>query len=76
MAGLVLLINYMGLEKTNDNAFKRFVVLHAHECVPETEVKDEICQSDGCPTVSPGFLQYIKPIIDRSKKPVLLWIYE
>ena len=65
-----------GLEKTNDNAFKRFVVLHAHECVPESEVKDEICQSDGCPTVSTGFLQYLKPIIDRSPKPVLLWIYE
>lgn len=65
-----------GLDKTNDKAFERFVVLHAHECVPETEVKDEICQSDGCPTVSPGFLQYLKPIINTSKKPVLLWIYD
>ena len=65
-----------GLDKTNDNAFKRFVVLHAHECVPETEVEDEICQSDGCPTVAPGFLQQLKPIIDKSNKPVLLWIYE
>jgi len=44
-----------GLEETNSNAFKRFVVLHAHECVPETEVSDDICQSDGCPTVSPNF---------------------
>jgi len=65
-----------GLEKTNDNAFRRFVVLHAHECVPEAAVEDEICQSDGCPTVSTGLLQYIKPIIDASNKPVLLWIYE
>jgi hypothetical protein len=65
-----------GLEKTNDNAFQRFVVLHAHECVPESEVEDEICQSDGCPTVSSGLLQYIKPIIDVSNKPVLLWIYK
>ena len=65
-----------GLENTNDNAFKRYVVLHAHECVPESAVEDEICQSDGCPTVSTGFLQYIKPIIDRSQKPVLLWIYD
>jgi len=65
-----------GLDKTNDKAFERFVVLHSHECVPETEVKDDICQSDGCPTVSPGFLQYLKPIINASKKPVLLWIYE
>ena len=65
-----------GLDKTNNNAFKRFVVLHSHECVPGTEVQDEICQSDGCPTVSPQFLQQLKPIIDRSSKPILLWIYE
>jgi hypothetical protein len=65
-----------GLDKTNDKAFERFVVLHSHECVPETEVNDEICQSDGCPTVSPGFLQQLKPMIDKSEKPVLLWVYE
>ena len=65
-----------GLDKTNDNAFKRFVVLHSHECVPETEVQDEICQSDGCPTVSPQFLQQLKAVINRSSKPILLWIYE
>ena len=65
-----------GLDKTNDKAFERFVVLHSHECVPETEVKDDICQSDGCPTVSTGFLQWLKPVINASKKPVLLWVYE
>jgi hypothetical protein len=65
-----------GLDKTNDKAFARYVVLHSHACVPETEVTEEICQSDGCPTVSPGFLRQLKPIIQQSKKPVLLWIYE
>ena len=65
-----------GLDKTNNNAFKRFVVLHSHECVPGSEVQDEICQSDGCPTVSPGFLNQIRQIIDKSSHPVLLWIYE
>lgn len=65
-----------GLEKTNDMAFSRFVVLHAHDCVPESSSDEEICQSDGCPTVAPGFLQYLKPIVDHSQKPVLLWIYE
>jgi hypothetical protein len=65
-----------GLDKTNSNAFKRYVVLHSHECVPETEIKDDICQSDGCPTVAPGYLQQLKPIIDKSGKPVLLWIYQ
>lgn len=65
-----------GLEKSNDNAFKRYVVLHSHDCVPGTEVDSEICQSDGCPTVSPGFLQQLKSIIDGSSKPILLWIYQ
>lgn len=65
-----------GLDKTNNKAFERYVVLHSHDCVPETAVADDICQSDGCPTVSPGFLQYLKPIIDKSGKPVLLWVFE
>lgn len=63
-----------GLEKTNDQAYNRFVVLHAHSCVPETEVTGEICQSDGCPTVSPGFLKDLRIKLDQSTKPVLLWI--
>jgi hypothetical protein len=65
-----------GLESTNNKAFERFVVLHAHSCVPETTATEEICQSDGCPTVSPGFLQQLKPMINHSEKPVLLWIFE
>ncbi len=64
-----------GLDSSNNNAFERTVVLHSHSCIPETEVTDEICQSNGCPTVSPTLLQELKPIINKSKKPVLLWIY-
>jgi L,D-transpeptidase catalytic domain len=65
-----------GLDKTNDKAYERAVVLHAHECVPETETGDLICESWGCPTVAPGFLAQLSPVIDARKKPVLLWIYE
>jgi hypothetical protein len=66
-----------GLDSTNSNAFKRYVVLHAHECVPENEVEPmPICQSDGCPTLSPGFLETVAKYIDASEKPVLLWIYD
>lgn len=65
-----------GLEKTNNKAFERFVVLHAHSCVPESETTNEICQSDGCPTLSPGFLQELSPLIKQSSKPVLLWIFD
>jgi hypothetical protein len=65
-----------GLDSSNNNAFERTVVLHGHRCVSEIEVEDEICQSNGCPTVSPAFLEQLKGIINNSKKPVLLWIYE
>ncbi|MEI2738805.1 MAG: murein L,D-transpeptidase catalytic domain-containing protein [Chitinophagaceae bacterium] len=65
-----------GLDTTNSNAFERTVVLHSHSCVPEAETIDEICQSNGCPTVSPGMLLKLKAIINNSKKPLLLWIYD
>lgn len=66
----------LGLDSTNNNAFERTVVLHAHSCVPESEVPDEICPSNGCPMTSPGFFKQLKFIINHSAKPVLLWIYE
>lgn len=66
-----------GLDTTNSNAFKRFVVLHSHSCVPDAEVHPyPICQSDGCPTVSPAFLNKLAAIIDRSAKPVLLYTFD
>lgn len=65
-----------GLDSSNNKAFERTVVLHAHSCIPVSEVTEEICQSNGCPTVSPDFLQQLKTIINTSSKPVLLWIYE
>jgi hypothetical protein len=50
-----------GLDTTNNNAYKRFIVLHSHPCVPEEKVSPlPVCQSDGCPTVSPGFLTRLK----------------
>jgi hypothetical protein len=66
-----------GLDQTNSRAFERFVVLHAHECVPEDEVYPlTICRSLGCPTVSPEFLKSLKKYIDASEKPILLNIYK
>ncbi|MGB4842874.1 MAG: murein L,D-transpeptidase catalytic domain-containing protein [Ferruginibacter sp.] len=65
-----------GLDKTNSKAFDRFIVLHAHECVPNDEVAPlSICLSQGCPTVSPAFLTQLKTYLDQSEKPILLWIY-
>ena len=66
-----------GQDATNNNAFKRFVVLHSHACVPVREVDPyPICQSDGCPTVSPDFLKKLAATIDASPRPILLWIFE
>jgi hypothetical protein len=64
-----------GLDASNNQAFKRFVVLHGHECVPSVEVSNGICRSDGCPTLNPAYFARIQPYIDRSPKPMLLWIY-
>lgn len=64
-----------GLDSSNSKAFERFVVLHAHSCVPEQEVAPlPICQSQGCPTVAPAFLQLLKKYIENSKAPILLSI--
>lgn len=66
-----------GLDSSNSNAYARYVVLHAMECVPDNEVDPyPICQSDGCPAVPANFLKKLAHIIDRSPRPVLLWIYE
>ena len=66
-----------GLDATNSNAFKRFVVLHAYDCVPDEEVYPQpICNSLGCPMVSYDFLAKLSGYIDRSTKPILLWIYQ
>jgi len=66
-----------GLDASNSNAYGRFVVLHSMQCVPEAAVDPyPICQSDGCPAVSPVFLKELAALIDNSQQPVLLWIYE
>ncbi|RYY43106.1 MAG: hypothetical protein EOO06_20200 [Chitinophagaceae bacterium] len=65
-----------GLDSTNDKAFQRDIVLHAHKRVPEKETfPDYIIVSSGCPTVSPAFLTKLDNYIKSSAKPILLWIY-
>ncbi|HMJ47537.1 MAG TPA: murein L,D-transpeptidase catalytic domain family protein [Ferruginibacter sp.] len=65
-----------GLESTNDKAFERDIVLHAHAQVPEKEpFPGYIIVSSGCPTVAPAFLATLDKYIRASKKPILLWVY-
>ena len=64
-----------GKEASNSNAFARFVVLHAHQCIPDAEAyPNHICQSQGCPTVSPSFLNTLDGYIQSSKKKIILVI--
>jgi hypothetical protein len=64
----------IGLDSTNSNAYKRSVVLHGYDCVPDGEANPyPICNSLGCPMVSYRFLKAATNIIERSKKPILLW---
>lgn len=65
-----------GLDSTNANAFRRNVVLHAYDCVPDEEVYPlPICNSLGCTMVSYNFLAMVADYIQKEKKPVLLWVY-
>lgn len=66
-----------GLDSSNSNAFKRGIVLHGFDPVPDHEIYPEsLCNSYGCPMVNRSFLSKLTDIIDRSPKPILLWIYE
>ncbi len=66
-----------GLDKTNDNAFKRFIVLHGYDCVPEKETYPQpICNSLGCPMVSNKFLEQLSKEIATAGKPVVLWMFK
>lgn len=65
-----------GLEKTNNNAEKRFIVFHSWEKVPEKEVyPDGTAEGWGCPTISNSNMKIVDPMLKASEKPVLMWIY-
>ncbi|KAK6033621.1 hypothetical protein OSTOST_00219 [Ostertagia ostertagi] len=64
-----------GLEKTNYNALRRYVVLHSMGSIPEDESKWPITQSEGCPAVAPAFLEELAPMLEKREKNVLMYIY-
>lgn len=67
-----------GLEPTNNNAFKRIVVLHSHTPVTASEIYPAhmpMGWSLGCPVVDNTTMEYLDKKLKKSKKPVLLWIY-
>jgi len=65
-----------GLDRSNSNAFKRAIVLHGHDCIPDEEIYPRVlCNSYGCPMVSKSFFEKLSRIIEKSENPILLWIY-
>ena len=64
-----------GLDSTNSNAYKRYIVLHSYYEVPDNEIYPaRVCNSLGCLMVSKNFFNSLSKLIDASDKPVLLWI--
>ena len=65
-----------GLDKSNSNAFKRGVVIHGHDCVPDGEIYPRVlCNSFGCVMVSDNFFNKLSGIIQKSNSPIVLWVY-
>lgn len=66
-----------GLDKTNTNAFARFVVLHAYDCIPDYEIYPmPVCNSLGCPMVSYSFMDKLSNILNKANKPIVLYIFK
>lgn len=67
-----------GLESTNDNAYKRYVVLHSFTPVPRAEIYPvhlPLGMSQGCPVISNETMTRVDALLKNQKKPVLLWVY-
>ena len=65
-----------GMDASNKNAYQRSIVLHAMGSIPNVETNFPIWQSEGCPSVSTLMLEKLGSMIDASKKPVLMWMYD
>ena len=68
-----------GLEPTNSNAFKRYIVLHSYTPVPASEISPMYLPlgiSQGCPVICDEVMRKVDALLKVEKKSVLLWIYE
>jgi hypothetical protein len=65
-----------GLENSNNNALKRFIVFHSWELMSDEEVyPNGSPEGWGCPTISNNAMKELDPIIQNAEKPLLMWIY-
>ena len=66
-----------GLENTNSNAEGRVVVLHSWEAVKDKEIYPDYSPlSWGCPAVSDNFMKKLDARLQKTEKPVLLWVID
>jgi hypothetical protein len=66
----------IGLEASNSNAYKRDVVLHSWEQVPDKEPYPDGTPEDwGCPAVSNATMRKVDVLLRTHKRHLLLWIY-
>ncbi len=66
-----------GLDKTNNSAVSRVVVLHSWSAVANEEIYPQVSPlSWGCPAVSDDFMRKLDSQLQQTQKPVLLWIID
>jgi len=64
-----------GLDESNNNAFKRAIVLHQYSAVPYEEQDHYIVNSQGCPMVNEVFFKRLEKIIDSSNSKIMMYVY-
>ena len=72
-------VNYKlhGLDSTNNNAYKRLIVLHSWEEVSDKAVyPNGTPEGWGCPALSNAFMKKLDKKLQATETPVLMWVYE
>lgn len=73
--GIKVKYNIYGMEKTNNNAAGREIVLHSWDAIYDFEIFPfGTSEGWGCPAVSNNFMKKLDKLLSNSEKPVLLWI--
>lgn len=66
-----------GLDKSNDHAFSRAIVLHSWDEITDDEVyPDGTPEGWGCPAVSNASMRFLDSCLKKVDKPVLLWQFD
>lgn len=75
--GVNIKYNLHGLEDSNSNALKRFIVFHSWSMVPSEEIFPAgTPEGWGCPAISNESFKEVDKLIKNTTKPILMWIYK